>query len=135
MVPNLGLIFIIHLSVHLNCGLQNTGSTKQQLLDFSMSKALPSTARRVGSKARREPTLVTDVISGLHRKSDAKTKEWFTNYVKGTTWVGCKVPTVRKVVKEVYSQMDHESSTVDLLDPAVELLQQPECDVKLAGML
>ena len=112
----------------------------------SMVRTTPTktTKRVVGSKAQREPSLVREVIDGLYQNADAKTKEWFTNYVKGTTWVGCKVPTVRKVVKEVSSSSslsldkkkgNTESSDALLLNSAVELLQQDECDVKLAGML
>jgi len=122
--------------------------------------------------------LVQNVIQGLHQVADPKTKDWFTNYVKGTTWIGCKVPIVRKVVKDVWSRTEIKSTTrtkttttttkskqkknakqgedeeddeeklkkdepteeedmilILVLDSAVTLLQQEECDVKLAGMI
>jgi hypothetical protein len=88
-------------------------------------------ARRVGSKAKRESTLVSEIIDGIHRRADKDTKDWFTNYVKGTTWVGCKLPVVRLAVREACSSFTDAS----LLDSAVELLQEEECDVKLSGML
>lgn len=90
--------------------------------------------RTLGSKAKRESTLVTEIIDGIHRRSDKKTKAWFTNYVKGTTWVGCKLPTVRQAVTEACSNNNgHDGSY--LLHSAIELLQFDECDVKLSGML
>jgi hypothetical protein len=49
-----------------------------------MSPVATRTARTVGSKAKREATLVNEIIDGIHRRADTKTKDWFTNYVKGT---------------------------------------------------
>jgi hypothetical protein len=74
------------------------------------------------------------VRNGIYGHSNKKTKDWFTNYVKDTKWIGCKMPVVRQVVNEVYDK-NSSSTTTTLLDTAVELLQQDECDVKIAGMI
>lgn len=90
------------------------------------------TARRVGGKVKRETTLVSAIIDGMNRRADKKSKAWFENYVKGTIFVGCKLPVVRLVVRESCSRFTDDAC---LIDSAVELLQQEECDVKLSGML
>jgi hypothetical protein len=69
----------------------------------------------------------------LHERADAQTKAWFTNYVKGSSWIGCKMPTVRAVVKEEVPK--NVSSSDVLLDSCVSLLQNEACDAKLAGIL
>lgn len=81
--------------------------------------------------------LVEEILHGMQRRADPKTKGWFTDYVKGTTWLGCKVPVTRSVVKEVLKNTKavRKPSTPQLLDAAVELLQHEACDVKLSGML
>lgn len=74
------------------------------------------------------------ILQGLHEQADSSTKEWFTNYVKGTVWIGCKTPVVRTVVKETTKDLDTNDHEV-LLNEAIRLLQQEACDGKLAGML
>ncbi|KAG7344585.1 DNA alkylation repair enzyme [Nitzschia inconspicua] len=99
--------------------------------------------RTVGSKSKREvdveesaSSISEDIAHGIRRRANPQTKEWFTNYVKGTTWMGCKMPTVREAVKEVVKKRRRDTpNSAQLLDAAVDLLQHQACDVKLAGML
>ena len=86
-------------------------------------------------------------MANLHQHATQSTKDWFTNYVKGTVWIGCKLPTVRQCVNDVIPPIKTKKKAKStstaaknicperLLDTAVRLLQQSECDVKLAGML
>lgn len=97
----------------------------------------------------KEPTvhdLQQGIVANLHQHATPATKDWFTNYVKGTTWIGCKLPTVRQCVHDIIPPIKSLKRTKTpqaapalpapvLLDTAVQLLQQAECDVKLAGML
>jgi hypothetical protein len=75
---------------------------------------------------------VDRVLQGLHERANAQTKAWFTNYVKGSSWIGCKMPTVRAVVKK---EVPKNTSSDVLLDSCVTLLQNEACDAKLAGIL
>jgi len=85
------------------------------------------------------------IIQKMREVSDIKTQQWFTNYVKGTTWIGCKVPVTRKAVTDVMKSTPRSFprsadamsvlSTGKLVENAVYMLQQKECDVKLAGMM
>ena len=115
-------------------------------------KKLNSTATRISAAtgSTTVETLQHAIVENLQKEATKTTKDWFTNYVKGTTWIGCKLPTVRQCVHAVIpptSKKKKKKSSEDtrteenslssqlLLDTAVQLLQQPECDVKLAGML
>jgi hypothetical protein len=87
-------------------------------------------------------SLASLIVSGLHQNAKPETKEWFSNYVKGTTWIGTKVPTVRKVVQNTIKNSEETTkmkATIYpmhvLIDESIILLQQDECDVKLAGMI
>jgi hypothetical protein len=79
------------------------------------------------------------IVTKLQERADVKTKAWFTNYVKGTVWLGCKTPVVRQVVKEVVSGQQQEKTTPlsskMLLQQGIALLQNEACDAKLAGMM
>jgi len=94
--------------------------------------------------------LTSKILSGLTLAADASTRAWFTNYVKGSTWFGCKAPIIRSVVQNAIdesfsdmekpaskrprsSQRNFEPQAVYLAD-AVALMQRNECDAKLAGM-
>jgi hypothetical protein len=46
-------------------------------------------------------SLASDILNGLRKQANPATKAWFENYVKGTTFIGCKTPVVRMVVKNV----------------------------------
>ena len=92
--------------------------------------------------------LASKIVSGLILASDASTKAWFTNYVKGSTWFGCKSPTIKSVVQATVDEYCGETKPakrpkiaapapalqIEYLSDAVALLQRDECDAKLAGM-
>ena len=81
--------------------------------------------------------VAAQIVSGLHAAAKPETKQWLTNYVKGTKWIGNKVPSIRMVVRETVRNHGKTSKfeLSDLLDNSVHLLMQEECDVKLAGMI
>lgn len=93
--------------------------------------------------------LASKIVSGLILASDASTKAWFTNYVKGSTWFGCKAPIIKSVVQTAVDEYSRETNAakrpkttppapaphIEYLSDAVTLLQCDECDAKLAGML
>ncbi|KAL3905446.1 MAG: hypothetical protein SGARI_004457 [Bacillariaceae sp.] len=97
--------------------------------------------------------LYNAIVAGIQQRANPQTKAGFTNYVKGTTWMGCKMPVVREAVQEVTrrkrkskskgkqkkkaASLSHNNHFPPgmLLDAAVSLLQHEACDVKLAGML
>ena len=66
------------------------------------------------------------IVERMQEQASPAQKAWFENYVKGTTWIGLKVPQVRAIVKE--------ELPVDL-EVAWDLLQHPAADAKLAGMI
>jgi DNA alkylation repair enzyme len=114
----------------LNASLASAGTRKRSVNSSSTSTSLSSLA------------YADRILQGLQDRADAKTKAWFTNYVKGTVWIGCKVPTVRATIVEVMGQKsspkkqkteDKEASMI--LDNAIQLLQHEACDAKLTGML
>ena len=98
------------------------------------------------------------IVTGLKRASDSATREWFTNYVKGTDWYGCKAPVIKQVVRDAIASQttlaaaaplpeaselpkrkrcktdEPEPCLVPHLADAVVLLKHQECDAKLAGM-
>lgn len=91
------------------------------------------------------------------KESDHKTKVWFTSYVKGTTWIGCKTPIVKQIVKNIIKEHDynkdyddHNDNNVDnnntslvslslsskyIYQESIKLLKHDASDVKLAGMI
>ena len=98
--------------------------------------------------------LQSEIIANLHKHSTQTTKDWFTNYVKGTEWIGCKLPTVRLCVNAVippvkktkrkknkkkedeHADLSSPALSAELLlDTSIRLMEQKESDVKLAGML
>lgn len=96
------------------------------------------------TRATTPDDLCKSIVDNLFQHANQSTRDWFENYVKGTTWIGCKLPTVRTCVKEIVPPIKKKNkstqetplfSTSVLLDTAVQLLQQPACDAKLAGML
>jgi hypothetical protein len=90
-------------------------------------------SKRAGISTSSQASSLTDrVLRGLHERADAQTKAWFTNYVKGSSWIGCKMPTVRAVLK---GEVPKNASSDVLLDSCVSLLQNEACDAKLAGIL
>ena len=101
----------------------------------SAQSASPSSSKKLKNKTS---TNVEDLIlRGLQEQSDPKTKTWFTNYVKGSEWIGCKTPTVRSVVRSV-AQEHHlqDNPKHDLtIDTAIALLQHKASDAKLGGMM
>jgi len=87
-------------------------------------------------------SLASLILSGLHQNAKPETKEWFSNYVKGSTWIGTKVPTVRKVVHDIVKNSSETKIKTTtsyplnvLIDESIILMQQEECDAKLAGMI
>lgn len=87
-------------------------------------------------------SLASLIVSGLHQNAKPETKEWFSNYVKGSTWIGTKVPTVRKVVHDTIKNSGEKTKMKTtsypmnvLVDESIVLMQQEECDAKLAGMI
>ena len=97
-----------------------------------------STSPSSSSKKQKTSTNLEELIlRGLQEQSDPKTKAWFTNYVKGSEWIGCKTPTVRSVVRSV-AQEHHlqDDPNHDLtIDTAIALLQHKASDAKLGGMM
>jgi DNA alkylation repair enzyme len=91
-----------------------------------------TTAAASGRAATCSASLVDRVVNGLHERADPQTKAWLTNYVKGSSWIGCKMPTVRAVVK---SEVPKNISSDALLNSCVTLLQNEAGDAKLAGIL
>ena len=96
------------------------------------------------TRATTPDDLCKSIVDNLYHHANQSTRDWFENYVKGTTWIGCKLPTVRTCVQEIVPPIMKKNkstnetplfSTSVLLDTAVQLLQQPACDTKLAGML
>jgi hypothetical protein len=84
--------------------------------------------------------VATQIIAAMHAASESKTKTWFTNYVKNTFWVGCKTPQVRSIVLEEARLSSAGAGNAAaasslLLSNSICLMQQPESDVKLAGMI
>jgi hypothetical protein len=99
------------------------------------------------------------IIQRMNQISNPQTKAWFTNYVKGTQWIGCKTPQVKQIVKDVmkcYRDTDHRisgsngqdsqperseqlaslsSSTFYLYEESIKLIKHEACDVKSAGMI
>jgi hypothetical protein len=81
-------------------------------------------------------SLASLILSGLHQNARPETKQWFTNYVKGSKWIGNKVPSVRKVVHETVKNTCNKPYHQNILiDESIFLMQQEECDAKLAGMI
>jgi hypothetical protein len=89
-------------------------------------------------------SLTEAIISGIQQRANPQTREWFTNYVKGTTWIGCKIPVVREAVQEAVGVKKGKKGNKEsksfisphvFLDAAIILLQHEACDVKLGGML
>jgi DNA alkylation repair enzyme len=121
-------------------------SSSRQLRSAATLEASKETKKRPASAA--SPLSTKDrILQGLHDRSDAKTKAWFTNYVKGTVWIGCKVPTVRATIIGVMGEKrspkrlktadanTQKASTATIMDTAIQLLQHEACDARLAGML
>jgi len=87
--------------------------------------------------------LRSSIIQGLKNASDTKAKNWYSNYIQNSQWIGCKVPTIRKVVHEQCRLASLHSSgglssainPMDLLELSINLIQHVECDVKLAGII
>ena len=124
----------------------------------SIKRQLSSSSDRPAKKNPKVSTvddLQSEIIANLHKHSTQATKDWFTNYVKGTEWIGCKLPTVRlcvnavippfKKTKRKKKQKEDKDEDTDLstpalsakllLDTSIRLMEQKESDVKLAGML
>lgn len=133
----------------------------------SFSGAVSGTSVTVSSSCSHDASLLSladCIVQSLEERADAKTKAWFTNYVKGSEWIGCKVPTVRSAVRDVMEsasrntrsgnneegnltatkkrklrEEDDEKTTElphdEIMDSAMRLLQHRACDAKLAGML
>jgi len=105
-----------------------------QCLASKNSWNMPKISRRslkLATAANSASSLAKRILQGLQDRADTKTKDWFTNYVKGTTWFGCKMPAVREAVKASYQHVDSDT----IMTTAIQLLQRQECDAKLAGML
>jgi len=81
-------------------------------------------------------SLASLILSGLHSSAKPDTKQWYTNYVKGSKWIGNKAPSVRKVVRDtVHATVNNNYHYDDVIDNSIHLIQQEECDAKLAGMI
>jgi hypothetical protein len=102
---------------------------------------MPKIQRRVlgSGSTSSQFDLAERILRGMHERADAKTKAWFTNYVKGSEWIGCKVPTVKATIQEIYQEKKSTKQKPEddetILDNAVYLIQNPACDAKLAGMI
>uniref|UniRef100_A0A0G4I5M9 DNA alkylation repair enzyme n=1 Tax=Chromera velia CCMP2878 TaxID=1169474 RepID=A0A0G4I5M9_9ALVE len=95
----------------------------------SMSRhpAVPSPLSETAKRMR------DDVTARLTASASAETKAWFENYVKGTKWLGNKMPETRSAVKSAVKECDCLPS--DLVSVFLDLMFSEFCDVKLAGML
>jgi len=124
----------------------------------SLSSSRPSFPSRPSSLRLVLLPLSERILEGLKSESDEKTRAWFTNYVNGSSWIGCKSPVVKRVVREQVLALGTEATTTTttsrrrgasygighsndgclpapvLLDTAIELLRSEYCDAKLAGM-
>lgn len=102
---------------------------------------MPKLTRRSSRRSNADcgTSLADRILHGMNERADEKTKAWFTNYVKGTQWIGCKVPVVRSTIQAIYADMMTLSgkpiSNAVLVDNAIQLVQNPACDAKLAGMI
>ncbi|CAB9516362.1 Protein prenyltransferase alpha subunit repeat [Seminavis robusta] len=117
-------------------------------------RGLPITSTADYGDDDADDPLADRILQGLTERADKKTKAWFTNYVKGTIWIGCKVPVVRSTIQQILKQQQEgktastrktkkskaaskQSPVGDsiLMDNAICLLQHQACDAKLAGMI
>mmetsp|Transcript_35203 Transcript_35203/g.45394 ORF Transcript_35203/g.45394 Transcript_35203/m.45394 type:complete len:312 (+) Transcript_35203:126-1061(+) len=122
-------------------------STKKRLITSTNSTSLLNKKESIKRKVVKTSIsssssndLSTRVINELHKVSSHESKLWFENYVKGTIWIGCKVPIVRatitKIIKEEKTLNKIKSLPYDtILKESIKLLQCKESDVKLGGMI
>jgi hypothetical protein len=114
----------------------------------SISDIMPKTRRQRRSDTTNTPTgrpqiavsssglgLADSILQGLQERADPQTKAWFSNYVKNTQWIGCKVPVVRATIQDILKTHKGQMTTETLLQNAISLLQNPHCDAKLGGMI
>ena len=95
-------------------------------------------ARAVGSKIGE--VFVSGMRSELTERASAKTKAWWENYVKGSTFVGVPMAGVRSAVTKMVPVLEAESGASPLgadeyLDAALGAFEAPESELKLAGIL
>jgi DNA alkylation repair enzyme len=89
------------------------------------------------------------ILQQMIKEADETMKVWSTNYVKGSTWIGCKTPKVRQIMKDIMKHYNNHHMNYDrnqnplLLSPSslhlyeegMKLIKHDASDVKLAGMI
>ncbi|MEM6452645.1 MAG: DNA alkylation repair protein [Cyanobacteria bacterium P01_D01_bin.105] len=89
----------------------------------------------ISSKERQR--LIEDLTHQIEQHSDAKTKQWFDNYLKGAiTYRGAKTPLVTKIVKEWHHRHQlTQYSPKAQLSLCTHLIASPLAEDKFAGAI
>lgn len=137
-------------------GVENaTNSKRKKGGSATTATATSSTTTSGTTKRSKHPTakssspplssnneLADSIINEMKRRADPHTQAWFTNYVKGSTWIGCKTPIVKQIMKEIMVSTNKNGKNDNndvangvVYNDAIVLLKHPASDVKLAGMI
>eukprot|EP00051_Salpingoeca_urceolata_P025475 m.458787 g.458787 ORF g.458787 m.458787 type:complete len:455 (+) comp20337_c2_seq38:1686-3050(+) len=112
-------------------------ATKQAAAATSASNRVPSKRSRHNDSAASEG-LAGVLQEYLQARADSATRAWYTNYVKGASFRGLKMPVVRACVKTFVRDHSHTPELGDRrarLAFALDMIRLPLTEDKLAGMI